>query len=812
MHFTNTIFSSNSNKDQQIKSSVVFGNMILESTRKAELTADVKSFLDEAKKANAAQDSAKVTQIFDTVKNNYPTQYAEFISEFGKPVSNNSGKKDEEKKSGADALIEFAQDAAKSVGKPARQRFELEKERVKQIALSRGYITSADLAEWFRLFFDKYQLSEENVLKILNIAHNATVKSGADSQTVLSLFSNLYDVFPDIEKIVKIINTTADLQGKYRTYKLFDILRSMSKSPKNNTRYDGEFDNETDNIVWQELKSLVLRAPLEDNSYLSAQWLRSENTLARALEKARRIQQISDQIDSIGNNQVASQLINQIASINKLFLTQSWYKAMQGVIYSLYAGQKAWEVFSAPFTNTTPELETLTRDTKYNLDSQPSSFDAAKQVGSSSKWRVVVAQTSNRPTAEVYEKFEKIKTALVTELQAFLKGLNPSPATLFLSEVIRIFSNMKIDDILSGNLQNALQGSLESVSRSGKIANEIMQDEASQASFKKSSIKNSFIKLSQDSVSPVGMATQAASTLGAIGVTALIVSWFKRNIVALANDPAELLKVGGLAITFITGLLKEEITNLFFGSPLMRDPFFYDANGKPNQAAFRQFDIAVAELGISINDANMILSLEREVTRKLKQIEDMENVVNAQIEKDVQAGSESKIIKAPADSSSKFAENVDMLSKLIANALNECQALISIYDKSLRSKDKISVNTMDIFGVGRRRALVIYEKLKSKRQRYAGVQVTKDQIARFIRLNALLGPIMARVRKFNNLGMSIAPLISDSKSNPNSLLKVMYEIRKNEQKKLDIVESKIKEIKARVPDAESYTDSNYVGI
>ena len=98
MHFTNTIFSSNNNKDQQIKSSVVFGNMILESTRKAELTADVKSFLDEAKKANAAKDSAKVTQIFDTVKNNYPTQYAEFISEYGNPVSNNSGKKDEEKK------------------------------------------------------------------------------------------------------------------------------------------------------------------------------------------------------------------------------------------------------------------------------------------------------------------------------------------------------------------------------------------------------------------------------------------------------------------------------------------------------------------------------------------------------------------------------------------------------------------------------------------------------------------------------------------------------------------------------------------
>jgi hypothetical protein len=60
--------------------------------------------------------------------------------------------------------------------------------------------------------------------------------------------------------------------------------------------------------------------------------------------------------------------------------------------------------------------------------------------------------------------------------------------------------------------------------------------------------------------------------------------------------------------------------------------------------------------------------------------------------------------------------------------------------------------------------------------------------------------------------MSTAPLIAESKSNPNSLLKAMAAIRQNEQNKIDKVQKKINEIKARVPNAESYTDNRYIGI
>ena len=67
-----------------------------------------------------------------------------------------------------------------------------------------------------RVFFDKYSLKEEIVYKLLNAAHNASVKSGVDTQTVLSLWSSMYGVFPDTDKIVVIINTAADLQSKYR--------------------------------------------------------------------------------------------------------------------------------------------------------------------------------------------------------------------------------------------------------------------------------------------------------------------------------------------------------------------------------------------------------------------------------------------------------------------------------------------------------------------------------------------------------------------------------------------------------------------
>jgi hypothetical protein len=130
------------------------------------------------------------------------------------------------------------------------------------------------------------------------------------------------------------------------------------------------------------------------------------------------------------------------------------------------------------------------------------------------------------------------------------------------------------------------------------------------------------------------------------------------------------------------------------------------------------------------------------------------------------------------------------------------------------NKDKQGIDPINIsfIGTGRRRARITEEKLRSKRQRYASLSVIKEEIARYIRLNMLLGPIMARIKKFNNLGMSTASLISGSKSNPESLLKMMNEIRKNEQIKIDKVQKKISEIKSRVPNAESYTDSGYVGI
>ena len=52
MHFTNTIFSSNSNQELDKPNNVIFGNIILETTRQAaDLSSDVQKLLDLAKKA-----------------------------------------------------------------------------------------------------------------------------------------------------------------------------------------------------------------------------------------------------------------------------------------------------------------------------------------------------------------------------------------------------------------------------------------------------------------------------------------------------------------------------------------------------------------------------------------------------------------------------------------------------------------------------------------------------------------------------------------------------------------------------------------
>jgi hypothetical protein len=211
MHFTNTIFSSNSNQELDKPNNVIFGNIILETTRQAaDLSPDVQRLLESAKKAYDSGDVKQLELIRDEVKTKYYADYEEYIKELYKhqnPSSSSTGSGDKkEKKSVSDTLIGFGIESATQIGKPERQRFELEKERVKQIALSRGWIKSLDLAEWLRVFFDKYSLKEEIVYKLLNVAHNASVKSGVDTQTVLSLWSSMYGVFPDTDKIVVILS------------------------------------------------------------------------------------------------------------------------------------------------------------------------------------------------------------------------------------------------------------------------------------------------------------------------------------------------------------------------------------------------------------------------------------------------------------------------------------------------------------------------------------------------------------------------------------------------------------------------------
>jgi hypothetical protein len=166
MHFTNTIFSSNSNQEPIESSNVIFGNIILESTRQAELSSQVQLLLKDAIAAQKSENYAKVAEITARVNKDHQGELADFtkaLYQSANTTGSSAGTGDTKKdnKSAADSLIGFAMDSAKEVGKPARQRFELEKERVKQIALSRGWIPSADLAEWLRVFFDVHNLKEE---------------------------------------------------------------------------------------------------------------------------------------------------------------------------------------------------------------------------------------------------------------------------------------------------------------------------------------------------------------------------------------------------------------------------------------------------------------------------------------------------------------------------------------------------------------------------------------------------------------------------------------------------------------------------
>ena len=813
MHFTNTIFSSNSNQELDKPNNVIFGNIILETTRQAaDLSPNVQRLLESAKKAYDSGDVDELDKIRKEVETKYLGDYEQYKKELYKyqnPSSSSTGSGDKkEKKSVSDTLIGFGIEAATQIGKPERQRFELEKERVKQIALSRGWIKSLDLAEWLRVFFDKYSLKEEIVYKLLNVAHNASVKSGVDTQTVLSLWSSMYGVFPDTDKIVVIINTAADLQSKYRSYRLFDVLRSMAMYPKNNVRYDGEFDNETDNLIWQELKSLVLRAPLEDNSYLSAQWLDSENKLAKALEKAERLQQIAAQMDSIGNNPAAARLINRITGLQRFFQTQSWFKAAQDVIYSIYAGNKAWQVFSAPLSNVSPSIDTLTNEEQYRMKSQPTSFESARQTGSSSLYRNVLAQTKKPTPTEI--KFEDVKNQLIRGLQTVLTlpvlkdSLNTNVQFIIkiLNVLIGILQNAKLIDLANGTLVNSISTNIESLSSN-------ISNKSSSASS-----RNKFVKVSQNFEQFDVSAAGIVSSIASVGIAIALLKYFSDNIVAWANNPEELIKQLSLVSNYIFNVFKREVFDEIYGSPLVTDSLFKDSKGNPNQQALADFEKAVTSISGSNADAQAITKLDSVITRKLKAIDELETAVNSQIERDVQAGSESKTIRAPADSSGKLAQSIDSLNRLIAEAINDSIVLISLYDRILENKDKQGIDPINIsfIGTGRRRARINEERLRSKRQRYASLSVIKDQIARFIRLNMLLGPIMARIKKFNNLGMSTASLISGSKSNPESLLKMMNEIRKNEQIKIDKVQKKISEIKSRVADAESYTDSKYVGI
>ena len=439
---------------------------------------------------------------------------------------------------------------------------------------------------------------------------------------------------------------------------------------------------------------------------------------------------------------------------------------------------------------------------------QPTSFESARQTGSSSLYRNVLAQTKKPTPTEI--KFEDVKNQLIRGLQTVLTlsalkdSLNTNVQFIIkiLNVLIGILQNAKLIDLANGTLVNSISTNIESLSSN-------ISNKSSSASS-----RNKFVKVSQNFEQFDFTAAGIVGSIASVGIAIALLKYFSDNIVALANNPEELIKQLSLVSNYIFNVFKREVFDEVFGSKLVTDSLFKDSKGNPNQQALADFEIAVLQIGGSNADAQAIARLDSVITRKIKAIDELETAVNSQIERDVQAGSESKTIRAPADSSGKLAQSIDSLNRLIAEAINDSIVLISLYDRILENKDKQGIDPINIsfIGTGRRRARINEERLRSKRQRYASLSVIKDQIARFIRLNMLLGPIMARIKKFNNLGMSTASLISGSKSNPESLLKMMNEIRKNEQIKIDKVQKKISEIKSRVADAESYTDSKYVGI
>jgi hypothetical protein len=446
------------------------------------------------------------------------------------------------------------------------------------------------------------------------------------------------------------------------------------------------------------------------------------------------------------------------------------------------------------------------------LQGQPTSFESARSTGSSSNLRYVLAQ--DKKLADAEKKYVSVKEQIVGALELLDKEVTGKTfgtkiLKSFLSLIAAVFNSSKLIDFLNGNLANQLKSKLQTVTKMS------LSDTPSATQVKPASNYNLFVKTSQfDSMSASGIGLKTVSLATSVAVGVLIINYFRANIVKLANNPAELIKSLSLGLSYIFELISKEFLVDFFGSTLQRDDFFYDKEGKPIRAAFAQFDLAVDALNGSREDAQAIITLEQAITRKIKSIDELESAVNSQIERDVQAGSENKMIRAPADSGGKLAQSIDSLNKLIGEAFNDSIVLISLYDKLLVNKDKQGIDPINVsfIGLGRRRAKITEEKLRSKRQRYASLSVIKEEIARYIRLNMLLGPIMARIKKFNNLGMSPASLISGSKSNPESLLKAMNEIRKNEQVKIDKVQKKINEIKARVPAAESYTERGYIGI
>jgi hypothetical protein len=421
----------------------------------------------------------------------------------------------------------------------------------------------------------------------------------------------------------------------------------------------------------------------------------------------------------------------------------------------------------------------------------------------------VLAQTKKPTPTEI--KFEDVKNQLIRGLQTVLtlpalaKSSNTNVQFIIkiLNVLIGILQNAKLIDLANGTLVNSISTNIESLSSN-------ISNKSSSASS-----RNKFVKVSQFDLSQIDFsAAGIVSSIASVGIAIALLKYFSDNIVAFANNPEELIKQLSLVSNYIFNVFKREVFDEIYGSPLVTDSLFKDSKGNPNQQALSDFEKAVLQITGSNADAQAITKLDSVITRKLKAIDELETAVNSQIERDVQAGSESKTIRAPADSSGKLAQSIDSLNRLIAEAINDSIVLISLYDRILENKDKQGIDPINIsfIGNGRRRARINEERLRSKRQRYASLSVIKDQIARFIRLNMLLGPIMARIKKFNNLGMSTASLISGSKSNPESLLKMMNEIRKNEQIKIDKVQKKISEIKSRVADAESYTDSKYVGI